>query len=63
MADELSGVDLGKLTIEDVKRLKNQAIERLKAAGQKSLEETQSHQNGSHSDHTNHSTGPAPMPP
>jgi len=65
MADELSKINLNELTIEQVKQLKNQAIERLKAAGQLVMEQT-SHQSGTHGSHSNHSThsnGPSPLQP
>ncbi|MCI0722873.1 MAG: hypothetical protein L0338_28470 [Acidobacteria bacterium] len=58
MADELETLDVNNLTMEQVKALKNQAVERLKAAGDTVL--AQSHQNGhgQHSSHTDHNTRP-----
>lgn len=53
MSDELRSVDLSEMTMDDVRRLKNQAIQRLKAAGQFSLDNAM-HQNGV--SHTNHHT-------
>jgi hypothetical protein len=61
MDDELGGIDLDKLSIEQVKRLKNKAIERLRAAGEMVFSEA-SHQNGGHTDHTDHSTSPPELP-
>lgn len=63
MANELDAIDLNSLSIEKVKELKNAAIERLKAAGDSPLLQ-QSHQDGTHIAHTNHSThanGPTPQ--
>lgn len=55
MANELDAIDLNNLSIGRVKELKNAAVERLKAAGEIPLLQP-SHQNGTHSQHTNHST-------
>jgi len=53
MSDLLQAVDLSGLTMEDVRAMKNQAISRLKAAGQFSLHSAM-HQNGIN--HNNHGT-------
>jgi hypothetical protein len=58
MADQLSNINLDDLNIEQVKKLKNEAIERLKSASKMAIEAV-SHQNGSHFSHTNHSTSAA----
>ena len=55
MANELDAIDLNNLSLDQVKELKNAAIDRLKAAGDVPLLQT-SHQNGTHSTHTNHET-------
>lgn len=55
MADQLSNIKLDDLSMEQVKKLKNEAIERLKAAGTLAMEDV-SHQDGVHTAHTNHST-------
>ena len=57
MSDDLQAIDLSKLTAEDIKRLKIQAIERLRAAGELSLQEASHQTFGSHSDHA---TAPKP---
>lgn len=55
MADQLQTFDLNTLTMEEVQRLKNAALDRLKASGSLQLEQP-SHQNGTHASHTNHGT-------
>ena len=55
MANELDAIDLNNLSLDQIKELKNAAIDRLKAAGDVPLLQT-SHQNGTHSLHTNHDT-------
>lgn len=53
MANELDQIDLDALDIERVKELKNEAIERLKAAGDAPLLQT-GHQSGLHTSHVDH---------
>ena len=55
MANELDKIDLDNLDIKKVKELKNAAVERLQSAGEVPLIQA-SHQNGTHSTHTNHGT-------
>lgn len=55
MANELDAIDLNNLSIDKVKQLKNAAVDRLKAAGDVPLLQ-ESHQNGTHTSHTNHGT-------
>lgn len=59
MANELENLNLNELTLDQVKKLKNQAMERLKSAGQAAMQ--QSHQN--HTSHADHATGPKPLQP
>ena len=55
MANELDRIDLDNLSLGKVKELKNVAVERLRTAGEIPLMQ-ESHQNGTHSTHTNHAT-------
>ena len=57
MSDELKAIDLNKLTADDVRRLKNEAIQRLRAAGELSLQEASHQSFGSHGEHA---TAPRP---
>jgi hypothetical protein len=53
MSDELRSLDISDLTMDDLRHMKNKAINRLKAAGQFALDNA-AHQNGV--DHRNHTT-------
>lgn len=56
MANELDTIDLDNLTIEQVRDMKNAAVERLKEAGDSMPLLQVGHQDGAHSSHTNHAT-------